>query len=193
MIIVTIIGICGDKGGECAFVGNQGQLAQEDMNIISSSFIYLLIFAFGSLKASDANGYDDYCSTVYTTTTIFGPPQSSTFTYTSTVIVPAGTAEVVTKTVNKPESLVLETSLMDYTRTLVVVSKTTSYKGATTTSTTTKTVTIFPNAVTSVTSVEKLVIYVKGTLTVTFPAPVITIASISRYTGAPTSLWLSVI
>lgn len=166
------------------------------MKIISSSIISLLIFSIKLLKASppeyDANGYDN-CSTVYTTTTVFGPPQSSTFTYTSTVVVPADAAEVVTKTVNKPATMVVETSFIDSTKTLIVVSKTTSYVGATTTSTSTTTFTTYPNAVTSVTSVEKLVVYVKGTLTVTYPPPVLSIASISRYTGAPTSLWLSVI
>ena len=166
------------------------------MNIISSSFLSLLLFSIKLLKASppeyDGNGYNN-CSTVYTTMTIFGPPQSSTFIYTSTIIVPADAAEVVTKTVSKPQSVILETSLIDSTRTLTIVSKTISYVGATTTSISTKTFTTYPNAVTSVTSVEKLVIFVKGTLTVTYPAPVVTIASISRYTGAPTSLWLSVI
>lgn len=166
------------------------------MNMISSSFLCLIFFSIKLIKASppkyDENGYDN-CLTVYSTTTIFGPPQSSTFIYTSTIIIPADAAEVVTKTVNKPQSIILETALIDSTKTITIVSKTTSYVGATTTSTSTKTVTTYPNAVTSVTSVEKLVIFVKGTLTVTVPSPVITIASVSRYTGAPTSLWLSVI
>ena len=167
------------------------------MNIVSSSILSLIIFAFGALKASTptydvANGYDT-CLTVYTTTTIFEPPQSSTFVYTSTVVVPAEAASVVTKTIKKPESVVIETSTIESSISLTIFTTKTKYYGATTTSISTQTVTTYPNAVTSVTSVERLVVYVKGTLTVTYPPPVVTIDSISRYTGAPTSLWLSVI
>lgn len=156
-------------------------------------FAYLLILIMSFVKASpsDGNGfgYAD-CETVYTTVTA---PASSTFTYTTTEIVPAGSAGVVTKYVNKPRTIAIETSTVQGTRTISLLSTTTKYVGATTTKVSTVTYTTFPNATTTIFATEKVVVFVKGTLTTTYPTPVISVYTLSRYTGAPTSLWLSVI
>ena len=164
-------------------------------NSFSVCFVVLiLIISFIKASIPDANGYereDPNCETVYTTVTA---PASSTFTYTSTEIVPAGSAGIVTKYVDKPYSVELVTSTIEgKTRTVSFVTTSTKFIGATTTKISTNTVTTFPSAVTTIFSTETVVVFVKGTLKVTYPPPVITISSENRYTGAPTSLWLSVI
>lgn len=169
------------------------------MTIISNTlnFILFVIFIFsGFIKAStpDGNGvgYENTnCETVYTTVT---PQAASTFTYTTTEIVPGGSAGVVTKYVQGSNDVVIDTLILEgQTRTFTLHSVTTKFIGATTTKYSTVTFTTYPSATTTVYSTETVVKMVKGTLTVTYPIPVVTISSLSRYTGAPTSLWLSVI
>lgn len=139
----------------------------------------------------DANGD---CETVMTTVTLAEPScASSTFVYRSTVVVPGAQAQTVTKVVASGNGHVFETEILTgQTETITIFASKTLYPKATTTSISTSTYTTFPNAVTSTTSTETLMVYVQGTLTVTFPA-VLSINSFYRYTGAPTSLWLSVI
>ena len=165
--------------------------------IIRNSFyaafsILIMGFIKSALSGDNGYGYENRnCETIFTTITA---PASSTFTYTSTSIVPAGSAGVVTKFVDKPETLKIVTSIAEgKTHTITVYSTKIKFDGATTTKVSTSTYTTFPNAVTTIYSTETVVAFVKGTLTVTYPSPVLNIPSISRYTGAPTSLWLSVI
>ena len=142
--------------------------------------------------AFDQNGDEDGCETVYTTVTVYDPPTPSTFVYTKTEIVPAHSINVVTKVVDKPETLVFVTEIVPgSTKHVTVATTTINYQGATTTSTSITTVTIFPYATTSTTVIEYILFSVEGTLTLTYPTPAVTV--LSRYTGAPTSLWLSVI
>ena len=153
----------------------------------------LLAFLFALMSASSllASPNDQNCLIVDETVTV--TQAASTYLYTTTVVVPGNSAEVVTKTVDKPEYLDLVTSVVaDSVDTVKIVTYTTSYKGVHTTSTSTVITTAYPNAVTSVTETERIVVFVKGTLTVTYP-PAHWTTSFSRYTGAPTSLWLSVI
>lgn len=158
----------------------------------------LLMIGIGVKAALDAdgNGYGhEKCDTVTVTTTIYDPaPKPSTFIYTKTEVVPGGSAQVVTKSVDKPGNIEIVTSIaMGKTKIFTIYSTKKKYIGATTTKTYTTTITTYPYATTSTTQTEYLVVFVKGTLTVTYPPPPITFHSFSRYTGAPTSLWLSVI
>lgn len=130
------------------------------------------------------------CQTVLTTTSI---PQS-TFIYTATQTVPAESAETVTKINYLPETVDVVTTVIEgKIKTITIYSTTIIFKGATTTSTSLVTYTTYPNAVTSIYSTETIRIFVEGTLTITYPPPVAIVNSSNRYTGAPTSLWLSVI
>lgn len=150
--------------------------------------IFILLILASLIAAAPNN---QSCVVVDRTVTV--TQAASTFLYTTTLTVPADNAQVVTKTVEKPEYIDLTTStLSGIVETVKIVTYTTKYKGVHTTSTSTVTTTTYPNATTSVTEVEKIVVYVEGTLTVTYP-PAYWTTSFSRYTGAPTSLWLSVI
>lgn len=163
------------------------------MNYLSAVFLILSSISFieASLTTNgNGYGYPADCETVYTTVTA---PASSTFTYTTTQIVPAGSAGIVTKYVKKPQTVEVVTSTVEGTRTVSMIATSTKYIGATTTKVSTVTYTTFPNAITTLYSTDTVVVSVKGTLTVTYPSPVVTISSVNRYTGAPTSLWLSVI
>ena len=158
---------------------------------LSNVFLFLITYSILLLNikvifVSASNG----CETVLTTTSI---PQG-TFIYTATQTVPAESAETVTKIDFFPENIDVVTTVIEGTaKTLTIYSTTIIFKGATTTSTSLVTYTTYPNAVTSIYSTETIYVFVEGTLTVTYPPPVVIVNSSNRYTGAPTSLWLSVI
>lgn len=169
---------------------------------------YLLVFLFkasfiiyiSSLSAASNNNNSPTqtdCLTVYKTTTITDISYyPRTFFYTSTKTIPANAVQTVTNYPDGQGDYVTEFELqtqIGLTYTETVISTTTIYPSATITKTSYQTVTTYPYATTTKYTTDEIFVFKTGTLTYTYIPPPIIVDSLNRYTGAPTSLWLSVI
>lgn len=134
------------------------------------------------------------CKTVYETVTLSETSYyPATYTYTSTVTVLGDAVKTVTKYTDIPSTTITVSNESAPSATMTILATSTIYQGKKPSSIVTTTVTTYPDALTTstVTEILALVVPVK---TVIFTSPtVVFIASSNRYTGAPASLFLSVI